>query len=299
MNWTRNILPILSTLGWGAAFTFIPLALKSFCPLELMTIRFGLAGVLFAALFALGAIPAKAISLTDLPRFAGMTLSLVIIYNFALSTAQLHLPACFAILVGQAAPFLVIGFERIKHGSFQVARPSIAIGTWVSGTTLVIATYGREFTNQVPLAALAMLIVTPFAMAAYMILSRPLLQRYGSTNVCAQMFIVGGMCLTAMQCWKVEFWQHVATATSLSVLAVGGLVVISTMFAYTLWFAHIEKAGASSTALYLNLVPIFGFVFAAAVLREPVSIELLIGGVLTVAGCAASGIQRQRVDERE
>jgi len=61
------------------------------------------------------------------------------------------------------------------------------------------------------------------------------------------------------------------------------------VLSYSLWFIHIERTGASAAAFYLNLVPIFGFMFAAGVLRESVSVELIIGGMLTVAGCTASG----------
>src|SRR5438046_2184793 len=128
MSSGTKLAPIVSTILWGAAFTWIPLALRSFGPINLMALRFSLVAICYAVLFAAGIVKWTAISRSHWPRFAAMVAAMVV-YNVALNSAQLRLPACLAILVGQAAPILMLATERIQYGSFQVTRPWIAIVT--------------------------------------------------------------------------------------------------------------------------------------------------------------------------
>jgi drug/metabolite transporter (DMT)-like permease len=285
----ETLRPIVAAFMWGAAFTFIELASKSFGPLDLMAVRFGLAAICYIVLFATGLIKAQAIQRGDWPRLLAATVSLVFVYNVALIAAQRHLPACLAILVGQAAPMLVLAYERWKLGSYQVSRPWIAVGTWLLGTAIVIGHFRGELMVDEGRTWLAVLCLTPAAMACYLVLSRPLLDRYDPANVCAHVFIIGGMFLFGCRCWRVEFWEQLRAACPASLLAIAGLVLPTTVLAYTLWFSHMKVVGASQIAVYLNLVPVFGFMIAALVLNEPLSIALVLGGTLVIIGCACSG----------
>ena len=47
-----------------------------------------------------------------------------------------------------------------------------------------------------------------------------------------------------------------------------------------------QRIGASRTAVFINLVPVFGVAFAAALLGEPVLSSMAIGGLLVIASVA-------------
>ena len=286
-RWAATILPVFVVGLWGSAFTFISLALQSFTPLDLMVLRFGMSALCFAALLGFRVIRFVRLKRSDVPRFLAMTATLVIGYNVFLNTAQAHLPANLAILIGQAAPVLVLLIERVATGSFQVGRPGLALSTWLVGTLIVLDNFCQDLAVAGG-GALGLLCLTPLAMASYMILARPLVQRYGGANVCAQMFITGGLGLAVTLAWRPAFWVQVCSATTESLVAVVGLVGFTTVLAYTLWFALLRVLGASGVAGYLNLVPVSGCAMAALVLRETMTAQLLAGGVLVVLGCVAS-----------
>lgn len=277
---------VLVTSLWGSAFTFIPMALESFEPLDLMVLRFSLAAVCYAALLWSGVIRAKAIGRSDWPRFVAMTAILVVGYNVLLCSAQVHVPANLAILVGQAAPVLVLLLERLMYGAFQVPHPRIALGTWLSGTVLVFLNFCGELSGGG--WPLVMLCLTPVAMASYMVLSRPLVRLYGGANVCAQMFLTGGAFLFLTRGWCWEFWVQVRSASTGSLLAILGLVLLTTVVSYTLWFTLLRVHGASAIASYLNLVPVSGFALTALVLCERPSLQIVLAGALVVLGSASS-----------
>ena len=291
-RWVVAILPVFVVGLWGSSFTLIALALRSFTPLDLMVLRFGMAAVCYVVLLGFRVIRFVPIERQDWPRFLAMTAALVIGYNVFLTTAQVHLPANLAILVGQAAPVLVLLIERLATGSFQVGRPGVALGTWLIGTLIVL----HNFTKNLTVAGgwpLGMLCLTPLAMASYMVLARPLVQRYGGANICAQMFVTGGVGLAISLAWRPTFWAQVGGATTESLVAVGVLVGCTTVLAYTLWFALLRVLGASAVAGYLNLVPVTGCALAALVLQETLSAQALVGGVLVVLGCGLSTTRRE------
>ena len=76
----------------------------------------------------------------------------------------------------------------------------------------------------------------------------------------------------------------------------GGLALLSTAIAYVLYYALIQRAGATNTILVTLLIPVGGVFFAWAMLGEALTISkaagmLLIGlGLLVVDGRIVSGV---------
>lgn len=301
MSVNRSALLILCTVMWGASFALTPIALNSFTPLDLMAARFGLAAALYASLSILRVIRLRPLPRSCWPRFVAMTAATVLIYNLALNYALLSLPAGLAAVAGQAAPIAVLGIERFRTGAFQIPRPVTGVLTWGIGTALVVLHFRHNTMLAGPWWAFVALSVTPLAIAAYSLISRPLLREHGAANVCAQMFIFGGLMLFATRGWRAEFWAQVGTASMLSRVSVGLLAAATTVLAYTLWFRQMEVLGASQVATYLTLVPLFGITFGAVVLHEPVSLWLVSGAAITIVGCQLTTFKsspRARCDGR-
>jgi drug/metabolite transporter (DMT)-like permease len=66
---------------------------------------------------------------------------------------------------------------------------------------------------------------------------------------------------------------------SLVFMAIG-----STVLAYAWYFRGVAELGAGTAASYISLVPLFGVGSGVLLLGEPLSLPLLIGGTLAVAG---------------
>ena len=58
----------------------------------------------------------------------------------------------------------------------------------------------------------------------------------------------------------------------------------STGLAYYLWNLAVRRVGPSQTAAFSNLVPFVALVAAFLLLREPITLPQLLGGVLIVSG---------------
>ena len=81
-------------------------------------------------------------------------------------------------------------------------------------------------------------------------------------------------------------------------LAWGAFVYVLVMFTFTvvIWFGVIERVGAAHAALYQNLQPFLGAVFALLLLSEPLHWLQLVGAVVLAASIVLA--QRREAPER-
>lgn len=72
---------------------------------------------------------------------------------------------------------------------------------------------------------------------------------------------------------------------SMTVLAaIAYLGVFGTVLGFVWYYEGVKKIGPARTAVFNNLVPVFGISFGALMLGEPILTSMVIGGVLVVAG---------------
>jgi drug/metabolite transporter (DMT)-like permease len=69
-----------------------------------------------------------------------------------------------------------------------------------------------------------------------------------------------------------------------AILATVFLGVLGTTVAFLLFLKGIGQIGASRASIFVNLVPVFGVLFSALILREPPGASALFGGALVIAG---------------
>jgi drug/metabolite transporter (DMT)-like permease len=72
--------------------------------------------------------------------------------------------------------------------------------------------------------------------------------------------------------------------TAIVVANVVGLAVGSTAIAYLIYFKLIADVGPQRALTVTFLIPLFGILWGALFLGEPLTSNLLVGGALVVAG---------------
>lgn len=73
----------------------------------------------------------------------------------------------------------------------------------------------------------------------------------------------------------------VNSSVALIFLAIGGTVI-----PFVWYYEGVRTLGAERTAVFTNLVPVFGVIFGATLLQEPLGLPMLVGGALVIAGVA-------------
>ena len=122
-----------------------------------------------------------------------------------------------------------------------------------------------------------------FSWAVYTVVSRKALRTYSPLIVTTYASGVGLMLVAPFPLASIEESIQIFTdAQSLLFLIFLGVVSSAITF---IWHQQaLEKIGALSTSIYLNLVPIFGILSAAIILGENLNEFIIVGGILVFLG---------------
>jgi drug/metabolite transporter (DMT)-like permease len=282
---SRRHLIMLGALAaiWGAAFMLIEIGLRDLSPGALILVRIGSATVVLAAV---------ALVL----RRGRATLR---------ELRELAVPLAVAGLVGTALPFYLIawGQQSIDSGTSAILNASAPIWT----AMLAFAVVRSQRVTGLRLAGLLL----GFVGVAVLVGGG---RRAGHGDLAGSLAVVAAAALYAVAALYVgkRFAGRGALVVALGTVAwatlfcvplgAGGLVrggigwesaaaalalgIGATAVAYLLYYALIERAGASRAILVTYLVPATALLWGVALLGEPLTAAKLTGLALVLAGVA-------------
>jgi drug/metabolite transporter (DMT)-like permease len=289
----RRDLVDLVLLGaiWGASFLFMRIAAPSFGPVALVEVRMLIGGLFLLPLLVLrGGLPAL--------REHAARIALVGVLNsivpFLLITyAMLTLTTALGSVLNATVPMwtaLVAAFWLGEH-----PRPSQWLGLAVGAAGVLVLVGDRlEFdpagagwreTVAIGAALLGMLLYGVSANVAKRTLAGvPTLATATGSQIVAAVLLSPA----AVWCWPAQT-PSVGDWSAAIVLG-----VLCTGFAYVLYFRLIDRIGAMRAANVTYLIPLFATVYGTAFLAEPLTLRLLAGGAIVLAGTAlALGVARR------
>ncbi|TLF51948.1 DMT family transporter [Halomonas urmiana] len=269
---------LLSTL-WGMSFIFMRVAVPEFGPVPLILLRMGVGALLLMPLL-LGAHYLRLVR-----ENAGRLLLLGLINHVLpfslLALATTRLEAGFTSLINATTPiftallgalFFATPIQRQQYLGLALAlfgvyvlsadRLDFALGGdgWfilaVLGATFcygVAGNYARHHLSHLPVRVLAA----------------------GSTSASALILLVPGLLL-----WPEAPISGLAWGNGLA------LAVLSTALAFLLYFGLIASAGATVTSTVTFLVPVSALLWGFLLLDEGLSLQILLGMAITLAGTA-------------
>ncbi len=260
----------------GVNGTAIRIGSEELPPFWAASLRFALAGVIFLGIVAVRRVPLPrgwALAGSLLYGLLGLGVPFALVY-WALTTA----PAGMAQVVLALVPLLTlllavaVGIERFRIQGVVGALIAVAG---------VAAVFSERIGSAVPVASLLALLGAALAMSLGNVVikrfphSHPLSNNSIAMSVGAAMLF--GLALIA--------GESLALPTRpATVLGLAYLVLIGSVVVFTLYLIVIERWTASATSYSLLLMPLVAILVAAALLGEPITAALLVGGALVLAG---------------
>jgi drug/metabolite transporter (DMT)-like permease len=279
-------LMLLATVTiWSLNFTVTKYVLnQGFKPLAYGGIRFGAAALLFA-----GVTYARERSFSLRRRdigyivgaaLVGITLNQVaFVYGTKLTTA-----ATVALIFG-TVPILTALFARAGGIEELHSRFWLAAGVSFSGVVLVAAGANGGIAGN--LWGYGLDLVGAATWAAYSVAIAPLMRRYTAARLSTYALAIGALPLLVAGAPQLAA-QDFASLPSLVWLAFAFAVVGPLFVTNLLWFNSIHRVGPSRAAIYTNLQPFLGAVFALLILSESMTMLQVAGGLLIAAGITLS-----------
>ncbi|MDI5983654.1 DMT family transporter [Halomonas sp. M4R5S39] len=269
---------LLSSL-WGMSFIFMRVAVPEFGPVPLILVRMGVGAALLIPLL----LSLRYLRLVWQNKGGLLLLGLVnhVLPFSLLALATTRLEAGFTSLINATTPIFTallgalffatpvlrqqyLGLAMAFFGVYVLSadRLDFALGGdgWfilaVLGATFcygVATNYSKTYLSHLPVRVLAA----------------------GSTAMSALILLLPGLVL-----WPAEPISGLAWANGL------GLAVLSTTLAFLLYFGLIASAGATATSTVTFLVPVSALIWGYLLLGERLSLQILVGMLITLLGTA-------------
>jgi len=278
---------IACTLIWGGTFIAGHIVSNALPPLTAASIRFSIAAALLLVLAwkREGGLPK--LSMQQLGATAALGLTGIFLYNFCFFSALGKMEA------SRSALFIAMNPIVTALAAAAVLRERLNRQKWAGiGIAFVGATV--LITRGEPMAALhdisqsigvgeLMMLGAASCWAAYTLVGRAALKGLSpiAATTYASLWGLGFLLITASRelpnvAWASLGWQVWASVTYLG--------AFGTVVAFVWWYEGVKALGPARTAVFNNLVPVFGVSLAALMLGEQVMASMIAGGLLVATG---------------
>ncbi|HUM99719.1 MAG: multidrug DMT transporter permease [Halothiobacillus sp. 24-54-40] len=291
--WGIYALVMLATLFWGANFVLAGFVLADFSPQWSAAIRFSLAALILWGFAAWQKAPLFTLTKTYGWRYLALGLigisGLNLLFFFAMQTARADTAALIMATNPLLTTFLAWVLLREHPGWQRLAALPIAL----LGVAVVISEGNLTQLLKVQIVTGDWLMLAAnVCWAFYNVLNRLLLPRnIHSTFNTTLVVTAGALVLLVIALFDPSpLPAHLSLASGLAML---GLVLGGTVFAYLFWNLGIARLGAGRTALFMNLVPVFAMLTAITLGTYPTAMQLL-GGAIVFSGLLISMIPNRK-----
>jgi len=265
------------------AFVAIKQADTELSPVNLALIRWLVASVPFLILLPIIGRPKAKFERKDIPRLILMALANVAGYHLSLNYAETTLSAGLSALLIAFGPIFIVVLSYTLLDEKAGRNILLGLALAIVGTA-VLSTGSISVSDFSSFGGIAEALVTAFCYALFAVLSKPLVHKYGSAPTTITVGLVG----TAMMLPLLSgsFFSQISALDFYGWFSVLYLSLLSTVFGYLMFYTLISRGAVTRLSIQLYLIPIISVVGGAILLGEPVTLGVMAGGGLMLAGVA-------------
>lgn len=191
-----------------------------------------------------------------------------------------------AALLYATTPIVVLLFSRAFLGEPLTRRKTIGVALGFIGVTIVVFERGVSASLEHLMGNL-IIFVAVLAWALYTVFGRRMIVKYGAIEASSVTLIAGTILFIPIGLVQALAFPY-ETLTTSNWLQIFYLGIVTSVFAYLLWYYALGRIEAGKVALFSNLQPILTTVLAVVLLGQGVSAAFLIGGTIAIAGVAVA-----------
>ena len=282
MSWPA----LWAIIFWGLSFIATKVALREINPFTLLTLRFGMGGLLLL-LFQLQKDKCFIKKFYSKDWFSIIFLALVgvsahtllqaygLLYTTAINTGWLIaiMPICIAIA---ARFYLGEPITLRKVGGIILGFLGVSLIISKGMFSLSLFRLGSTFGDF-------LILISALTWTAFTVGGRGFLSRFSPLAAITPIIILGSFITFLFTLWKWE-WNHLFQLSLAAWVSLIFLGIFCSGLAYLFWYAALEKKDSSLVGVYLYLEPFVTLVGAYFFLNEEIRWMTLAGGGLILLG---------------
>ena len=276
MNTKQILLALIVPITWGLGFTLAKIGMEQFPALLIMTIRFGIAGLI---LVWFTKPPWGHMREIFVVALIGSTIQYGLTYNglkgIDASTA--------AILVQLEGPILAIMGALLLKEKLGITR---ALGMGLAFVGVLIIAGEPRLDGHLDSVILLIAGSAVWAVAQIMIsrlkdLSGITILAWVAIMATPQMFIASLLIEDGQ-------WLAITTASYIDWSIILYLALIMTVLGYSVWYHLLSSVDVSKVSPFLMLLPITSIIAGIVLLDEKLTSSMILGGLLIMSGVAST-----------
>ncbi|MDC1449589.1 EamA family transporter [Candidatus Thioglobus sp.] len=276
MNSKQILLALIVPITWGLGFTLAKIGMEQFSALLIMTIRFGIAGLI---LVWFTKPPWGHMREIFVVALIGSTIQYGLTYNglkgIDASTA--------AILVQLEGPILAIMGAFLLKEKLGITR---ALGMGLAFIGVLIITGEPRLDGHLDSVILLIAGSAVWAVAQIMIsrlkdLSGITILAWVAIMATPQMFVASLLIEDGQ-------WLAITTASFIDWSIILYLALIMTVLGYSVWYHLLSSVDVSKVSPFLMLLPITSIIAGIVLLDEKLTSSMILGGLLIMSGVAST-----------
>lgn len=282
---------VLAMIFWASSFVWTKIAIESFQPVTLVTLRLLIAVFLLFA-YAKATKKLQSVRREDLKWFFLLAFFEPYMYYMAetYSLTMLH-PTLVAVIIATIPLFApIFAFIFLK----ERITPMNIMGIIVSllGVMLVIYQPGSNLAGE--FWGILLVFVAVFSAVFYAVTLRKISLHYKTVNIILYQSVIG-----------LFFFIPTFFITDLSSIgdinisyksleALLMLAIFASVLAFVLFAGVVRKIGIAKTNVFVNLIPVFTAVFSWVFLNHYLTVNQWIGIAIVVSGLFVSQLSRRK-----
>lgn len=211
----------------------------------------------------------------------------IFLYNICFFSALARMPAGRTALFVALNPIVTALALALLFGERLGARKWLGIAIAFVGAAIVItrgdlAGAAHDLSQSVGVGELFMLCAV-CAWAAYTIIGRHALKGLSPIAATTYASLWGLLLLTCGSLFEIRDvdWSHFTWPVLAAIVYLGAF---GTVIGFVWYYEGVKSIGPARTAVFNNLVPVFGISLSSLLLGEPVLVSMVVGGLLVIAG---------------
>jgi drug/metabolite transporter (DMT)-like permease len=274
---------LLCAALWGLIFVGVAKLLPRIDAVQVVTVRFGLVAVVFAAVFAARPALVPRMNRREWLLVAACGVLCVPGSQYAIVEAQNYLSPPLASLIVTSSPavaaVLAAAFLRERLG----AAAALGFAVALVGVALILVVGAGSGVHATSPAGAAVALITPVSWALYTMALKPLADRHSAVGTIGLVMIAGAVAIAPAYPHAVAGLSQMNGA-DWAWMAI--LVLPATVVPNLLWFVGVRRLAVHQTTAFMYVIPVFATLWTAAILGRAPDAITLPGGALVLAGVA-------------
>lgn len=271
---------------WGGSFFFNGIAVKEVPTFTIVTARVGLAAVVLWLVLGLCRTPLPRDPRVWVAFFVMGFLNNVVPFSLIV-WGQGHIASGVAAILNATTPLFTVLVAHLSTPDEKLSRARLAgVLAGLAGVAAMIGggavtTLGLDLTAQLAClaAALSYAFAGVFGRRFRVMGVSPMVTATGQVTASSLMLLPAMM--------MIDHPWALPMPSGAAILALAGIAVLSTAFAYFLYFRILATAGATNLLLVTFLIPVSAIILGVTVLGETLQTRHLLGMLLIGSGLAA------------